>query len=309
MHCHEYLDVHLKSGNILSDIGQIWPVHGVGEHVDDVYRRIGEYFPRQLSFGSDSLNAIEGILQAFDSTRFPTIRATHLYGIPIIYNIATPTDLQSEFAKALLWKVVSRTNRESTRSRLCSPSWSWVTSKATTRDTTDMYFYRMPCFGLSHQGDIRFRIVHLDGRAVDLSELTMLSQPTNYAKSYPWIEIETWTMRTVRESVDAYRFGNYYETAMADAPETYAWGHHEVIALYMGATAAGIMAHSAYYTVFLLLVREHPPGTSRRFGTSQIGLPNVSKRNLSTEDILSEILEHRKIGPTGVWKKETLLIE
>lgn len=96
---------------------RVFPEDGIGRHRQDIVRRLNEYASRQLTFESDSLNAILGIFKPYQLKQ-----VYHLWGIPF----ATEADLkilEINFITALGW---CTRLPEIAKRRQQFPSWSWV---------------------------------------------------------------------------------------------------------------------------------------------------------------------------------------
>lgn len=81
----------------------------------EIWDLIGDYTQRQLSYESDTLNAIQGIVHRF-STEFPSFE--HAWGVPLVPTNRTNSDL---FVEGLCWCPGTVGAR-----RKDFPSWSWT---------------------------------------------------------------------------------------------------------------------------------------------------------------------------------------
>ena len=140
MHCYEALAIdpgrvkmepgrepdHFRFINRGEIIPRIFPKEGIGQSMLDIEYRIGEFYPKRVSYESDTLNAFNGILKAFE-TKF-NIR--NICGLPL------PSMSSSEIAKsplgdlliALQWNFSPwDTERVEDVQRITEfPSWSWA---------------------------------------------------------------------------------------------------------------------------------------------------------------------------------------
>jgi hypothetical protein len=94
----------------------VFPVKGIGQKPHDIWDRIAEYSERQLSYESDILDGILGIMHAFE-VRYSHSRKrfSHIWGIPIWHAG------ENTFLQGLVWRPVLPMKR-----RLNFPSWSWT---------------------------------------------------------------------------------------------------------------------------------------------------------------------------------------
>jgi hypothetical protein len=99
------------------------------------YHRIKEYFPRSLSYGSDSLSAIEGVLNDIcsDSQGFLSNLINRFYGIPFHFNHHQTYTIKS-FLTGLTWgpEQTARCDQGLPSERHCNsmfPSWTWASHK------------------------------------------------------------------------------------------------------------------------------------------------------------------------------------
>lgn len=94
----------------------------------DIMCYISQYSRRQLSYHSDTINAMEGIFQQFEKASLPVY---HLVGVPILapvisarrgtVHISTPRSSEECFLIGLSWHLLEPGER-----RIEFPSWSWA---------------------------------------------------------------------------------------------------------------------------------------------------------------------------------------
>ncbi|PVH77683.1 hypothetical protein DL98DRAFT_591106 [Cadophora sp. DSE1049] len=96
----------------------------------EVFDYISEYSTRQLTFESDRLDALLGVLEVLAEHRYPVF---HLRGIPLITSTTAPRNcwgpqqprptwpLNAAFMLGMTWNVQTGTRRN-----LDFPSWSWI---------------------------------------------------------------------------------------------------------------------------------------------------------------------------------------
>ncbi|KAH7349162.1 heterokaryon incompatibility protein-domain-containing protein, partial [Pyrenochaeta sp. MPI-SDFR-AT-0127] len=88
MHCLETLDQGLNNQPLRDDRDlQFFAGAGRGYSLNTVYELLKEYFTRNLSFGSDSISAFEGVLNALMDNRSGSTRMKHLFGIPVFFEV------------------------------------------------------------------------------------------------------------------------------------------------------------------------------------------------------------------------------
>lgn len=104
----------------------LWMPYNHFEQLPDVYDRIKEYSKRSLSYQSDSLNAIMGVLHTFELSNPPIY---HYHGVPILPPDRAPPDFNPDttsmdgFVQSLRWCL---NLSEVKKRRPAFPSWSWV---------------------------------------------------------------------------------------------------------------------------------------------------------------------------------------
>ncbi|KAL6912651.1 hypothetical protein FSST1_010411 [Fusarium sambucinum] len=107
----------LDEANINTNEGGLRSVH---EHIE-------EYTQRQLTYDSDALNAILGVLQLYSAMSVPVF---HFWGLPMappqldrrLYSLRESSySLQDTFLGSLCWYP-----KETAHRRLCFPTWSWT---------------------------------------------------------------------------------------------------------------------------------------------------------------------------------------
>ncbi|KAF9630445.1 hypothetical protein BFW01_g1007 [Lasiodiplodia theobromae] len=104
----------------------LWMSYNLSPVIPDVCDRIQEYSMRKLSYQSDSLNAIMGVLHTFESSNPPIY---HYQGVPIIppaealLDFDPRTTLMDGFVQSLRWCLDTHGVK---KRRPAFPSWSWV---------------------------------------------------------------------------------------------------------------------------------------------------------------------------------------
>lgn len=99
--------------------------------------QISGYFPRELSYASNNLRAIEDISEAFDGEGMGDVRARRFYGIPLQYNIDDWWGEGFLVAGALAWRVEAYVCHGSAGIEDWEmfqganiPSWTWASRKS-----------------------------------------------------------------------------------------------------------------------------------------------------------------------------------
>ncbi|KAH8667970.1 heterokaryon incompatibility protein-domain-containing protein [Tricladium varicosporioides] len=208
MHCCESIIkplglLHVKNKQRMKAFNGDGPFSagGLGKYPWQLLDRISEFTGRRLSYESDSLNAMLGILNAYKHLRHPVF---HYYGVPslppymntqkigvafgkLIRMVPLPDNPENGLATGLCWFLDKPSQR-----RYGFPSWSWAGwSGKVSRATHDRfrYFYGFP------EGQLNLKIwielgdasLYRWGHVVmSLDELQDLS---------PFLHIESWTIK------------------------------------------------------------------------------------------------------------------
>ena len=166
------------------------PVQGLATYSFRSYGRISDFFKRHLSIPSDSLHAIEGILEAFDSDRFEAMRAKHSYGVPIYYKFGDSTGDRILVGSSLTWwtkKAATEVGTDGGRhaSNTGLPSWTWASSKSTRPHATDELIFICDPWELASHLEIEYGIQHESGKAVGFFEFTTVLHSQKYLEYTP----------------------------------------------------------------------------------------------------------------------------
>lgn len=173
MHCLEYLmDGH--EINNFAVAPEVFPTWGVGRSAHEVFLRILEYFPRELSFAADNLKAIEGILEAFGGAQMENSwRARHLYGATVLYNIRDEDGEKFDGVQGLAWWIIYKSSGAGRKKNVDSfdsglPSWTWASWKsARLSSERSLHFgYMDPQLDIARS--VKCHITDRDGGRVDL---------------------------------------------------------------------------------------------------------------------------------------------
>jgi hypothetical protein len=185
---------------------EAFPERGLGSIAVDIYDRIQEYYRKELSYDADILNAISGILRAFQRT----LKSTHFYGIPIMFDgekdSVSPGDmlryLNVSLAVGLAWQVVDCRSQKVHQwyrpdaSSSTFPSWTWAAYR-TYQSKSDMgrlsFFYARAWRIAWTIGEvnldeaIRIRLYHRSGAKMSLLEY--IKHEDDYSAFHPCLEL------------------------------------------------------------------------------------------------------------------------
>ncbi|KAF1994912.1 HET-domain-containing protein [Amniculicola lignicola CBS 123094] len=129
MHCRESMDEPLdaihnteRTGLCASVRRGIYPKEGLGRSPKDIWERVAEYTRRSMTYDSDALNGLVGLLRAYRKLDKPVY---HIWGLPIFalrdnttFHIRSEQDI---FVTSLCWHLPWPSIR-----RHGFPSWSWT---------------------------------------------------------------------------------------------------------------------------------------------------------------------------------------
>jgi len=163
MHCCEAItksldQLHVKSkGRMKAWNGDgPFPAGGLGRHPWEVLDRISEFTARKLTYQSDVLNAMCGILNAFEHIRHPV---RHHYGVPCLPPIMNTQTVGAAFGRLISLKPLSENPSHGFATGLCwhlerpaerrpkFPSWSWAGWQGTVGKQVDdrlRYYFGFP---------------------------------------------------------------------------------------------------------------------------------------------------------------------
>lgn len=129
MHCCESFGAPLDALHIptkdrfrISMREGLFPLHG--QEPLDIWSRIEEYTQREMTYDSDALNGMLGLLRVFRK-KHAVKPMFHLWGLPIFSGLyhqpLKPRREVDQFVKSLCWRLTKPSNR-----RQGFPSWSWT---------------------------------------------------------------------------------------------------------------------------------------------------------------------------------------
>lgn len=171
---------------------QVFPDPLIDKNINTLYDRIEEYSRRELSFDTDTINALIGVFNVYresSSTVDSRGAINHFYGVPISWRRCSgPESWCASMTLGLDWRV----GEKDVKKRECFPSWSWTSVK-----TFHLLFAgrSRDMKGVPESHDIEVKLTRLDGTMVDLA--TFLVDPQiDYTHFQPWIDVTTWGFST-----------------------------------------------------------------------------------------------------------------
>lgn len=288
---------HDEPGRLSAEL-LLFPNEGIGLRNTDIYDRVRSYYLRHLSYGSDSLNAVEGVLRAFDYDRRGASRAKHFYGIPITYEAGfersrSRANGTAAFVAGLTWRsefqdkgeIEAVTEKQVTNENKqhIFPSWSWAAIKAAHPTRGAQLHLDRNC--VPHQDNIAITITRQDGECFDVSDFISSLRPVHYSQFLPRVNISTWAIEgilkpaTSKSNRSLNLLGMAGEVLMDDE----ILNTSEVVALFLGYKAGRKRTRS--YRVVTLLVHMNAGGTYRRVGMWQTTIPFFGGFQGVTEDV------------------------
>ena len=308
--CGEYHCTEDLSQRFTEDCGRlgkalrIFPRRGVGSEPKDLYDRLVEYFPKELSFGTDALYAVEGVLRAFDGGGLNGLRAKHFYGIPMIYSPESTGSALSSFVGGLTWRTelpAKITQPPSIGARF--PSWSWAYYKSLHLDAFSRLFWNTDPRTLVLD-EIEVYATHKDGSTVSIADLMTTRVHETYTDYHPWIDITTWAF-TIEFTRRISHHGAYARQASLRTAgsaldldvdrDLYEDG--DVWALYLGVSSqseeasCGVPRERCYCLEFLIAQTiAADTQVLRRIGLWTIAMRKSSSDHLSIQTVMQNIV-------------------
>ncbi|KAF1837044.1 HET-domain-containing protein [Decorospora gaudefroyi] len=313
---------------------RVFPHGGIGHTEMDMKRRLIEYYRRQLSFKTDIIHAFAGIVNAFNSSKILQGKATHFYGIPIIYADEN-LDLATEsFVLNLTWSIhFSSTTRPDPIQRTDAfPSWSWASAKADQADTTPGELLH-ESYHIDHidippwaQNDTQVHVHHVQHGEMDMP--TFIHQNHGYEHFLPRIKVTSWvldctnTPPTTTTTPSLHILGERVRLEDASAPHH---THFRILFLGIYQLSNRRTPHPTHYSyrkymVQGLVLREVKPALYRRVGLWDSYVRDaIDSQPASVEDLLVAMLEAEKqrqvkrgLEPAGellgCWQRGSLCI-
>ncbi|KAH7414129.1 heterokaryon incompatibility protein-domain-containing protein [Phaeosphaeria sp. MPI-PUGE-AT-0046c] len=259
--------------------------------LQDLSALLSEYYKRQLSFNTDTIHAITGIINNFQyeahaslpidysppdeslgyreaQSDVATEPAKNFHGLPVIHYSRDADNLRQSFLHYLQWTV--RTAKDGDTSLLPSdlfPSWSRASAKATRRPDAIEWLNMPPTLGIrpGYGKSWNYMCIEVNVEHVEDGTMSIAAFPSHgddYMSFGPWIDVTTWTLclKLNTNSSKVRIMSNCY-----DAPE---WAAHcggNVLAVFL---SLGIQStyegHPDQLLVNGLLVAEKEQGLYRR---------------------------------------------
>lgn len=157
-----------------------------GSHVTfgDLIHQLQEYFQRELTFGTDTIDAFEGAMQAYNTRTKYRHREEHFCGI--MFNLSRPVD---SFLHNLGW-VVQGAKECPVNDSEAFPSWSWAAAMAKSSRQHRGHLYipgrrSFVCPGATVQ------LRHQKEYVIDFE--TFVTREDDHLQYFPRLEISAWT--------------------------------------------------------------------------------------------------------------------
>lgn len=302
-----YEDFHLEGvrpdTNLLRTCFQrdypVFPVGRVGRHPEDLSKLLKEYYKRQLSFNTDTIHAITGIINNFQcephaappiaTTHFPisfapratlklpsratlnlppiTPPAKNFYGLPVIYYARHADCLRQSFLHYLQWTVHAGESNSIPPPSDLFPSWSWASHKANNSTKAINYLNMPPMMGARPGYGKTWNYLRIE---IDVSHVKdgpmSITQFHNHTDDYmsfaPRIDITTWTLEVKLETSSS------KVHIMSDYHSIPDWATRSQAKLLAVCLSLGVQSthygHPDQLLVNGLLVVETEPGVYRR---------------------------------------------
>jgi hypothetical protein len=257
----------------VDDLYGVFPRDTIRFDPDHINHRLCEYYKRQLSFCTDTIDAFLGVLNFYRALMPMGQKITQFYGVLFSYSEHPKSELpRVSFLEGLLWLI--KYPGDDDKLLLCEdtpyvvphtfPSWSWASVKASQSagglgDLVPKPISRWPCDCKKYRG-IEVRVQHRHRGIRRLADLHY--DEDNYKYFMPWIDITTWT-RPCKVLQSSLRVG------VVSPYRSDSTIHDPVAVEKMEVHAICLKAMSSYYSdrtilVSGLLVVETEPGVYRR---------------------------------------------
>lgn len=271
----------------------VFPVGKVGRQPEDLSKLLNEYYKRQLSFNTDTIHAITGIINNFqcephaappittasstisfsptcDSEHPPeiaTLPAKNFYGLPVIHYARHADGLRQSFLHYLQWTVHTGESYDPPPPSDLFPSWSWASHKANNSTKAINYLNMPPMMGArpgygktwNYLG-IEIDVSHVKDGPMSITQFH--NHTDDYMSFAPRIDITTWTLEVKLEtsSSKVYIMSDYHSI-----PD---WATRSQAKLLAVCLSLGVQSthygHPDQLLVNGLLVVETEPGVYRR---------------------------------------------
>lgn len=193
-YCLESLHPDVTAPDAPLDIFRVFPQQGVSKTTYDLNRRLVEYFPREISYTTDTVDAFAGIFSAFHMSNQYLNSVTHFYGVPVCGVRALSYDarhsIQASLLRGLGWSSFSASS--TTTADPLFPSWSWASHKASPYWGSSSKLTTLP-----HAGEVSgidtMADISLTHRKNGMTNLLTFFQERHDNKEYlPWIDLDAW---------------------------------------------------------------------------------------------------------------------
>ncbi|KAH7070198.1 heterokaryon incompatibility protein-domain-containing protein, partial [Paraphoma chrysanthemicola] len=202
-HCWESIHLESISFNVtatyLETLYRVFPQRGVvGDRLEDLQRRLSEYYKRQLSYHSDTVAAFQGIINAFHVSKSPSVFVTQFYGILVLgeYNRDELDMARTSFLAGLGWEV----RPASFSSSDVFPSWTWASTTIGGSANSSRHLYPGTIVPRSahrkyHDIEVTLTCRHESSQVQSYSITKYPSYDGDYKDFWPWFDITTWTQQ------------------------------------------------------------------------------------------------------------------
>jgi hypothetical protein len=185
-----------------------------------LYRELKEYYLKRISFVTDTITAVIGIVSAFElggDKSADRVYARELYGLPVFYSdtshtfqhsvphyedkmelgqLRTSTSITT-FARSLSWRLQWRPDEAAMLSTTNSlfPSWSWASVKATSHPHSAGSL-RFPDWNRAFKtpDHLKVWVTHTTGDRVNLDHYARSTGQRREKEILPMIHIQSWTV-------------------------------------------------------------------------------------------------------------------
>lgn len=306
---------------------------GITRDAMDIYPIIQNFLPRQLSFESDRLNAIQGIFTSFKGAEtnigvYRLVFQDHFWGIPVLSNNRTNEPLEDcLFKYGLLFRI-----HNGRLGKGCSlfPSWSWASQKLYDGTCEFPHFTHFTLGGAfwsvtSTWSRPSIRVTTTTGVQMNIGSFAR--QSLGYRHFLPCLDLRGWSIWTKSsvdppvESSEPRFIEKSYERLVLENGWSFwdygpAWQRGKLLLFFIQAylisnpvTNFGVL-ELGLVQVWCLLLEEKTPGVFRRVGVWQGHVTIEGYRDtISEEEFFLEHLKPTFSGADPRWAKRTVRVE
>lgn len=281
----ESLAPELTSG-ILKRTYRVFPRERNSARSEYIYECLKEYYQRRLSYKTDTINAILGIINDINVARaeYKDV-VTHFYGVPVFFSLVVHdreifSETRISFIRDLLWTTNTNGRYDQWTTNLF-PSWSWASAKANQAvDATDTLNFanKIPQDErLQDYDGVEILVCHKLKGQVKIKDF--LQHQEDYKAFHPFIEVNTWT-RSYEVETDGPscgRIGLAKHIVIRDALALQKRTIHAVCL-----TTPNFDLKRRTSSIMGLLVVETAPGSYRRVDVFSVEV-NIADQYLSAE--------------------------